>query len=100
MAIINELLDTIPDEPLTPTIDMTPRWRLFFEQFQMMLGRIGGIIWAQINKKGSRLSDIETRPHSDLQDVQGNGVLHVSPEEKARWDAAGSSNVLTWLIGG
>lgn len=108
-------LDTLPREPLTPTADLTPQWRLYLEAFQKMLGSAGGIAWAIISKRGSRLSDIDGRPHSDLQNVYGSStiaitslvpdknseVLHVSRAQTEKWDANSSnSNVLTWLIGG
>lgn len=108
-------LDTLPREPLTPTVDLTPAWRLYLEELQRVLGTAGGLAWAIISKRGSKLSDLESRPHSDLQNVYGSStlaitslvpdenaeVLHHSRAQAARWDAnSESSNVLTWLTGG
>lgn len=93
-------LPLLPRVPLTPTIDMAPEWRIFFEQLQPLLGNIAGLDWQVIDKSNARLDEIGERKHAMLQEVEGSGTLHVSQSDVDRWDNLGGSNILTWLIGG
>lgn len=53
----------------------------WFDRIWLALSNTAAIAWASINFKGSSLSDIEARKHSQLQDIQGSGSLHVSATE-------------------
>lgn len=55
----------------------------WFQQLQRALSFTGGVAWDIVNKAGSRLSDIVTRPHSDLQNVLGTGDRHITAAENA-----------------
>lgn len=69
------------------TSNQTPKSPRELEQFYRdvakMLGSVAGIPWNMISKVGSRLNEIATRPHSDLQDVEGTGTQHITAEENA-----------------
>lgn len=95
-----KILPLLPREPLTPNIDMSPAWRLYLEQLQQVLGNPAGLDWQVLDKSGASLEDIGKRLHSSLQEVKGEGDLHVSQSQVDRWDTMGGSNVLTWLMGG
>lgn len=56
-------------------------WRKWIEQLQRILSMAGGIGWAIVDKAGSKLTDIETRPHSDLQSILGTGDRHITANE-------------------
>jgi len=115
-------LNDLPREPITtvlgtdanggPIYDMPPIWRLFFEQFQLMLSTAGGIMWSIISKVGSRLEEIESRPHASLQDVHGlstpnidnivaedEEVLHLSLAQARAigGEGDGDDQLLSWL---
>lgn len=66
---------TMPPVPREPLIDgkgqMSNQWMRWMQQIQRILSFAGGIAWQIINKAGSKLSDIETRPHEQLTDVEG-----------------------------
>jgi hypothetical protein len=57
------------------------RW---FDRLQAILSGTPGIEWDIVSKQGSALTDIETRPHSDLQNVLGGSdQYHVQQTERA-----------------
>ncbi len=51
-------------------IALNSSWVWWFGQLQRALSLVGGIDWDKLNKSGSKLSDIETRPHSQLQSIE------------------------------
>lgn len=57
--------------PPPPTGTVLDRWLALLYQ---LLTASGQILWTQISKAGSNLTDIETRNHNDLQTVQGGGT--------------------------
>jgi hypothetical protein len=77
------------------TINQIPKSPRELEQFYRdiakMLGNIAGIAWSLVNKAGSRLNEIVTRPHSDLQDITdwtgGAADRHISVENGVDWQA-------------
>jgi hypothetical protein len=55
------------------------RW---FDQIWNILGGLPGIGWELLSKDGSKLSDIESRPHTDLEDIKGGSEqFHVQESE-------------------
>lgn len=76
----------------------------WFDKLWLILSGLPGISWDIIDKTGSKLSDIETRPHSDLQKVYGadttdTGIIiedaahvkHVSNAQAAKWEAGANA---------
>lgn len=110
----NSPLDIIPREPLAPNVDMSPRWRRWFEQFQRMLGNRGGLPWSVVDKTGSSLTDLSTREHGQLQKVYGadtsntgkviesaEATKHITDAQAAKWDSlssGGNAEVLHWFF--
>lgn len=47
------------------------QWREWLRRLYVRAADAGQILWAQVSKAGSNLTDIETRRHRDLQDLQG-----------------------------
>jgi hypothetical protein len=75
----------------------------WFDSIWKLLSGAAGTAWILINKNGSKLTDIETRPHSQLQRILGADVTntgqiiigantdkHISNEQAYRWDNAAS----------
>jgi hypothetical protein len=77
------------------TINQIPKSPRELEQFYRdiarMLGNMAGIAWSLVNKAGSRLNEIVTRPHSDLQEIRdwegGANDRHISVENGVDWQA-------------
>jgi hypothetical protein len=77
------------------TINQIPKSPRELEQFYRdiakMLGNMAGIAWSLVNKAGSRLNEIVTRPHSDLQEIRdwesGTNDRHISVENGVDWQA-------------
>ncbi len=47
------------------------QWREWLRRTYVRVADAAQILWTQIDKTGSNLTDIETRRHRDLQDLQG-----------------------------
>lgn len=47
------------------------QWREWFRRVYVRTAEDGQILWSQVSTAGSNLTDIETRRHRDLQDLQG-----------------------------
>jgi hypothetical protein len=56
-------------------------WTDWYIKLNQILSSTAGISWALVDKTGSNLSDLASRPHSQLQSVLGTGVLHISVAE-------------------
>ena len=102
--------DDIPSLDLTFDIgheDM--RWKNFFggtfygdANLTSIVLPLGAVLWSYINKAGSNLTDIVTRNHNDLQNVQGgNGTeeYHLTNSEHSNltsisgvWSAVNTTN--------
>lgn len=67
-------------ETRTGVLRETWRW---YESIYSMLGKAAGVAWEIVSKAGSKLTDIETRPHSDLQTIEGTGTRHITTTENA-----------------
>lgn len=55
--------------PRPPATDDKRQWGMWFDKIHMILAGMPGIEWAIVDKRGSHLSDLETRPHSELTNV-------------------------------
>jgi hypothetical protein len=53
-------------------------WTQWYLKLQQLLSTSDGIAWTLLDKSGSALTDIVTRNHSDLQNVEGSGTHHLS----------------------
>ena len=108
---MNKMLPTLPREDIAPGMAVSPRWRLYLEQLQRMLGNVSGLSWLTIDKSNASLADLSTREHGQLQKVYGikNGevvedpekTLHVGKSDVSRWNsmATGSNaEVLHWFF--
>lgn len=111
---MNKMLPTLPREPLAANTDISPRWRLYLEQLQRMLGSVSGLSWLTIDKSNASLADLSTREHGQLQKVYGadstntgrviesaDATKHITDSQAARWEsmATGSNaEVLHWFF--
>lgn len=56
-------------------------WTDWYIRLTRVLTTTSGIAWTAIDKSGAQLSDIPTRPHSQLTGVLGTGAYHISAAE-------------------
>lgn len=66
-------MSTFPPPPLNDASSRFSRpWHLWYDRLSKFLSDTAGLIpWASISKSGSNLTEIATRNHNDLQNVQG-----------------------------
>jgi len=57
--------------PPQPNTDDKRQWNMWFNHIHKILSGAPGIAWLVVDKAGSKLTDIETRLHSMLQEVKG-----------------------------
>jgi hypothetical protein len=80
---------TLQQPPRDP--NQLPIW---FDRIFRMLSGAPGIAWGIISKATSKLSDLETRPHSQLESIEGVNVAstdtgqvkHVSDANGRKWE--------------
>lgn len=86
-------------------------WLRWFTTIQQLLAPVasgGLILWASVSKVGSNLTDLVTRNHNDLQNIQGGAAAdnyHFTAVQHTDLTDGGDSNlhyhnsdrVLTWL---
>lgn len=70
----------LPPPPVGAAQD-SRAWTSWYSQLQVILTTASGLVWSLIDKTGSRLSDIQTRPHSDLTGILGTGPYHMTSNE-------------------
>jgi hypothetical protein len=89
------ILPPPPRQPLNPLdYRSVSMWqRQFYEPLYRILGKVAGVSWDMVSKGGSKLSDIEERPHSQLQSIDGwtTGVSttqnkHISQANGKKWE--------------
>lgn len=98
--------DTAPP-PITQRQDLEPfpvmqqagfdsvPFRLWFHRLAIRVREKGQILWDQLDFTGSDLSDIESRRHNDLTDIQGgatNDNFHWTADEKD------FTQTMDWLV--
>lgn len=73
-----------PPPPPTKSEPGSFAWMDWYRSLYDFITTAGAISWSQISFAGSKLTDIATRLHSNLQGVLGNGQYHLSAAEQAR----------------
>lgn len=82
----------LPPPPRTTDVRMWASW--YDAVYRFLTGALT-IDWAVVSKIGSKLSDLETRPHSDLQSILGADATssdttqnkHISNAQAKKWEA-------------
>ncbi len=88
--------------PLPPTPLGTPltsyMWAEFYEKVRRFINNAGNVLWSQITDfTGSTLTQIQTRDHKDLQNLQGgttNEYYHMTSAQNTAF-VAGVTVVIT-----
>jgi hypothetical protein len=56
-------------------------WIDWYQKLNSYLNNSGSVPWAVVDKAGSNLSDLQSRPHASLTAVAGGGSYHMSLAE-------------------
>ena len=83
-------MNNLPPPPIRESDQNTRVWQAWYLKISQFLST-NSFPWTFISKVGSSLTDIETRPHSALQDVLGSGSHHLSATEHTDLTDAGDS---------
>lgn len=66
--------DIIPPAPAEFTPDNQWAWMDFYKRIRDAINTASIVTWANLDFSGSNLTDLVTRNHNDLQNVQGGGA--------------------------
>lgn len=86
-----------PPPPITHLGMNDPSWRDWFYKINHKVQKAGQIVWTQLSFSGSNLTDISTRNHNDLQNIQGGAAgdeYHLTLEQHDKVDM---DEILLWL---
>ena len=89
----------LPPVPPGDAVQFPQIWRDWFTRIhQLLAANVRGILsWLGIDFTGSNITDIETRRHRDLQDLQGGTTaeyLHLKSNQHALFTSGTSTQVL------
>lgn len=68
------MADIIPPPPADFTPDNQWAWMDFYKQIRTTINSASIVTWSNLNFTGSNITDIASRDHNNLQNVQGGGV--------------------------
>lgn len=108
-------MSTFPQPPLNDASSQLSRpWHLWYDRLSKFLANTAGLIpWTSISKAGSNLTEITTRNHADLQNINtatythltatdhtdltdsGNSALHFHSSDRARANHTGTQLATT-----
>ncbi len=74
----------------------SPAWQRWFSDLMKKVTATGAILWTQIDKTGSNLTDLVTRNHNDLQSLQGGTAAQYYHLTNIEHNTAVSLNGLTY----
>ena len=86
-----------PPSATVPRKFEDPAWQNWFARIFHKTTAAGQILWNQLNFSGSNITDIQTRNHNDLQNIQGGAVgdyQHLTSAEKQQ---IYNNEVNTWF---
>lgn len=92
----------LPPVPLGTPATQPNYWSDWYNKVRDLLNGGLSILWSAIDKTGSQLSDIVTRPHSQLQSIQGGALgeyYHLTAAQYASL-GVGAHNSLASIQGG
>jgi hypothetical protein len=80
----------LPPPPIRESNQTAFVWQTWYRKISEFLSS-NSLPWSFVNKTGSSLSDIETRPHSALQSILGSGAHHLSETQHTDLTDAGNT---------
>jgi hypothetical protein len=87
------MADILPPAPINE-VPNSYGWVDWYVKLRTVINNTNDIPWASVNKAGSALTDIQTRNHNDLQNMQGGGAserYHLTAAEQAEATSARST---------
>ncbi len=83
-----------PPPPPTKSEPGSFAWMDWYRSLYDFISSTGSIAWSQINFAGSKLTDITTRLHSNLQGILGTGSYHISSSEASNVTALPVASII------
>lgn len=80
----------LPPPPIREANQNTTVWQAWYRKISEFLAT-NSFPWSFVDKTGSSLADIQTRPHSALQSILGSGAHHLSETQHTDLTDAGDS---------
>lgn len=77
----------LPPPPTARDRFDSPAWQSWILLLVHRLTKAGQILWAQLDFTGSNLTDLATRNHNDLQNIQGGAAGQRNHLTDAQWSA-------------
>lgn len=88
-------MSTFPQPPLNDASSRLSRpWHLWYDRLSKFLADTAGLIpWTSVSKVGSNLTDLTTRNHADLQNINTSAYTHFTAIDHADLTDAGDSSL-------
>ena len=93
------ILPLSPPPSRDPDVTSQP-WQKWFAAVQALLSPVssgGLLLWASVSKLGSNLTDLSTRNHNDLQNIQGGVPTDEQHLITQQVQILNSSQVMNWI---
>ena len=87
---------SLPPPPSREKDITGPAWQKWFSLLKEAVSPVatgGKTLWDSISKAGSRLTDIESRSHADLQNLNSDTASHLTGTELSELTGGGKTNV-------
>ena len=90
-------MSTFPQPPLNDATSRFSRpWHLWYDRLSKFLSDTAGLIpWTSISKAGSNLTDLTTRNHADLQNINTAAYTHLTAVDHADLTDGGTTTLHT-----
>lgn len=88
-------MSTFPQPPLNDATSRFSRpWHLWYDRLSKFLSDTAGLIpWTSISKVGSNLTDLTTRNHADLQNINTAAYTHLTAADHADLTDGGQTSL-------
>lgn len=87
------MADLLPPVPIGTPASAPAVWSDWYNRLRNQINGGLAVLWAQIDKSGSHLSDLSTRAHSELTSILGSGSYHLTQTAASRMEGYTSSTV-------
>ncbi len=65
-------------------------WTDWYNQLYKLLSTTGSVSWSLVNKTGSKLSDLQSKAHSMLTGIHGDGDFHITETQATQVASLGT----------
>lgn len=79
--------------PIREKDQNAPVWQRWYNDLQAIVGTVGGVTWDSLNFSGSNITDLETRNHEDLQNLNTTSYTHLTASDASELTGGGSTTL-------